>query len=151
MPVKIRTGKLKSKEVQLKEGADFTLTTANLTGDNYRVHVSLPQLPQNVKRNDIIYLNDGAIKLKVIGATTGDVKCRVIVGGVLGWEKGVNVPDITLKIPSLTEKDFADILFGIEHGADFIALSFIRESEDVHRVRRFLKRKKSRYPPLSQR
>ncbi len=146
---KIRTDKLKSKEVQLKEGADFTLTTANLTGDNHRVSVNLPQLPQNVKRNDIIYLNDGAIKLKVISATTRDVKCRVIVGGVLGWEKGVNVPGITLKIPSFTEKDFADILFGIEHEVDFIALSFVREAQDILQVRRFLKKKQADTPLIA--
>lgn len=146
---KIRTGKLKSKEVQLKEGAEFTLTTANLTGDEHRVHVSLPVLPASVKPRDVIYLDDGAIKLVVTGTTARDVRCRVIVGGTLGWEKGVNVPGVTLKIPSVTEKDFADILFGIEHEVDFIALSFIREAEDVHRVSRFLKRRRSDIPLIA--
>jgi pyruvate kinase len=146
---KIRTGQLKSKEILLKESAEFTLTTANITGDEHRVHVSLPVLPASVKPRDVIYLDDGAIKLVVTGTTARDVRCRVIVGGPLGREKGVNVPSVTLKIPSVTEKDFSDILFGIEHEVDFIALSFVREAEDVHRVRRFIKRRRADIPIIA--
>jgi pyruvate kinase len=135
---KIRTGKLKNKEIKLKEGSDFTLTTSNVVGDERKVHINLPELPQSVKPGNIVFLDDGAIKLKVTSTTSKDVKCRILVGGTLAWEKGVNLPDITLKIPSFTDKDFADILFGIEQEVDFIALSFVREAEDVLRVRRFL-------------
>lgn len=146
---KIRTGRLRDKEVRLREKADFTLTTANVTGDEHKVSVNLPELPANVKPGDVIYLDDGAIKLVVTGTTAREVRCRVIVGGVLGWEKGVNLPGVTLKIPSVTEKDFADILFGIEHEVDFIALSFVREAEDVHRVRRFLRRRRADIPLIA--
>jgi pyruvate kinase len=138
---KIRTGRLKSKEVKLKEGSNFVLTTKKIIGDEHKVSVNLPQLPQNLKPGDIIYLDDGAIKLKVLEPTAREVKCRIIVGGALGWEKGVNIPGVNLKISSFTRKDFKDLIFGIEHEVDFIALSFVREAEDVLSVRRFLKRK----------
>jgi pyruvate kinase len=146
---KIRTGRLMDKEIKLKEGADFTLTTAKVIGDQHKVSVNLAELPANVNPGDVIYLNDGAIKLEVIGTTARDVKCRVIAGGMLGWEKGVNVPSVTLKIPSVTEKDFADIIFGIENEVDFIALSFVRKAEDVLRVRSFLKKRGANIPIIA--
>jgi pyruvate kinase len=146
---KIRTGRLKSKEVKLKEGSNFVLTTKKIIGDEHKVSVNLPQLPQNLKPGDIIYLDDGAIKLKVLEPTAREVKCRIIVGGALGWEKGVNIPGVNLKIPSFTRKDFKDLIFGIEHEVDFIALSFVREAEDVLSVRRFLKRKGADIPLIA--
>ena len=146
---KIRTGRLKSKEVKLKQGSDFTLATKKIVGDEHKVSVNLPQLPQNLKPGDIIYLDDGAIKLKVLDPTAKEVKCRIIVGGALGWEKGVNIPGVNLKIPSFTRKDFKDLIFGIEHEVDFIALSFVREAEDVHRVRRFIKRRRADIPLIA--
>jgi pyruvate kinase len=146
---KIRTGKLGKKEVQLKEGAGFTLTTAKVPGDEHSVSVNLPELAENVKRGDVIFLDDGAIKLEVVNTSSEAVRCRVIVGGVLGWEKGVNVPGVNLKIPSCTEKDFHDLLFGIEHGVDFVALSFVREARDMLRVRNFLKKRGSDIPLIA--
>jgi pyruvate kinase len=146
---KIRTRKLKRKEVQLKEGADFTLTTATVPGDEHSVSVNLPELAENVKRGDVIFLDDGAIKLEVVDTSPDAVRCRVIVGGILGWEKGVNVPGVNLKIPSCTEKDFHDLLFGIEHEVDFVALSFVREAKDMLRVRKFLKKKGADIPLIS--
>jgi len=146
---KIRTGRLKSKEVQLKEGASFTLTTKKLLGDERSASVNLPELAENVKKGDIIFLDDGAIKLEVVRVTATEVKCQVIVGGILGWEKGVNIPDVHLKIPSITEKDFKDIIFGLEHEVDFIALSFVRKADDVLRVRRFIKEKGADVPLIA--
>jgi pyruvate kinase len=146
---KIRTRKLKRKEVQLKEGADFTLTTATVPGDEHSVSVNLPELAENVKRGDVIFLDDGAIKLEVVDTSPDAVRCRVIVGGTLGWEKGVNVPGVRLKIPSFTKKDFDDLLFGIEHGVDFVALSFVREAKDMLRVRKFLKKREADIPIIA--
>lgn len=146
---KIRTGKLKSKEVRLKENASFTLTTRKGIGDEREVCVNLPELADNVKKGDIIYLDDGAIKLEVMKVTAAEVKCRVVVGGILGWEKGVNVPGVNLKIPSVTKKDFKDILFGLEHEVDFIALSFVRKADDVLRVRRFIKKMGAEIPLIA--
>jgi pyruvate kinase len=146
---KIRTGKLRKKEVQLKEGASFTLTTAKVPGDEHSVTVNLPELAENVKRGDVIFLDDGAIKLEVVNTSSEAVRCRVVVGGVLGWEKGVNVPGVNLKIPSCTEKDFHDLLFGIEHEVDFVALSFVREARDMLRVRNFLKKRGADIPLIA--
>jgi len=146
---KIRTGRLKTKEVRLKEGASFTLTAKKGIGDQHVVCVNLPELADNVRKGDIIYLDDGAIKLEVTKVAETAVKCRVVVGGILGWEKGVNIPDVNLKIPSVTEKDFKDILFGIEHEVDFIALSFVRKADDVLRVRKFVKKRGSDIPLIA--
>ena len=146
---KIRTGKLKQKTVQLKEGAYLTLTTAKVPGDEHSVSVNLPELAENVKRGDVIFLNDGAVKLEVVDTSPEAVRCRVIIGDTLGWEKGVNVPGVNLRIPSCTEKDFHDLLFGIEHEVDFVALSFVREAKDILRVRKFLKKRGADIPLIA--
>jgi pyruvate kinase len=135
---RIRTGILKEKEIQLKEGTDFTLTSRKIVGNEHEVSVNPPGLPESVKPGDVIYLDSGAMKLAVIDATATDVRCSVIVGGVLGWEKGINVPGVNLKIPSYTDKDISDLLFGVEQAVDLIALSFVRDGEDVLRLRRLL-------------
>ncbi len=136
---KIRTGKLKARAVTITEGDDFTLTTRKVDGDKHRVSVNLPGLSENVKPGNIIFLNDGAIKLKVLDKTSTDVRCRVLVGGILEWEKGINVPGVNLRIPPFMEVDLQDLLFGVEQGVDFAALSFVREPEDILRIRRLLK------------
>jgi pyruvate kinase len=138
---KIRTGRLKSKEVTLTEGSDFVLTTRRVDGDEHAVSVSLPGLPESVKPGDIVFLNDGAIKLEVLRQTATDVTCRVAVGGILEWDKGINVPGVNLQVPSAMETDLEDLLFGIEQGVDFIALSFVRGAADVLEVKSFLRDK----------
>ena len=135
---RIRTGILKKKEVQLKEEASFTLTTRKVTGNEHQVSVNLPGLPEGMKLGDVIFLDGGAIELKVVDTTPTDVVCSVIVGGILGWEKGINVPGTNLKLPSFTDKDSDDLIFGIKQGVDFVALSFVRGAEDVLQVRRLL-------------
>ena len=146
---KIRTGQLTKKEVQLKEGASFTLSKLKVPGDEHSVSLNLPELIDNLKRGDVIFLDDGAIKLEVTEPSRKAVKCRVIVGGVLGWEKGVNVPGVRLNVPSSTEKDLDDLLFGIKQGVDFVALSFVREASDILRVRKFLKKRGADIPIIA--
>ncbi len=135
---KVRTGKLKARAATLKAGTAFVLTTRNIVGDEHAVSVSLPGLPDSVDPGDIIFLNDGAIKLEVTGRTGSDVTCRVVVGGLLEPEKGINVPGVNLRVPSQLDTDRNDLLFGIEHGVDFIALSFVRAVNDVLAVKSFL-------------
>jgi pyruvate kinase len=146
---KIRTGQLMKKEVLLKEGSSFTLTTLEVPGDEHSVSLNLPELVENLKKGDVIFLDDGAIKLEVAETSRKAVKCQVIVGGILGVEKGVNVPGVKLNIPSSTEKDFNDLLFGIEHEVDFVALSFVREANDIIRMRKFLKEKRADIPLIA--
>ncbi len=140
---KNRTGKLKNGIVELKEDTEFTLTTKQLLGNEQMVSVELPELPKKVKPGDTIYLDDGVIELKVIGTNATDVKCRVVTGGVLGEEKGVNVPDVSWDSPSVTEEDWGHLVFGLEHDVDFVALSFIRSAADVKKVKDFLRKGKN--------
>ncbi len=146
---KIRTGRLKSKEVILRDGSDFVLTNRQIDGDEHAVSASLPGLTESVRPGNIIFLNDGAIKLEVLRQSTTDVTCRVIVGGVLGWEKGINVPGVKLQVPSAIETDLQDLLFGIGQGVDFIALSFVRDANDVLDVKRFLKDRGVKIPIIA--
>ena len=95
-------------------------------------------LPESVNPCDVIFLNDGAIKLEVIGTSATDVTCRVVVGGVLESGKGINAPGVNLRVPSPMDTDRDDLLFGIEHGVDFVALSFVRAVNDVLAAKSFL-------------
>jgi pyruvate kinase len=143
---KIRTGRLRSKEVTLAQGSDFILTTRPVDGDEHAVSVSLPGLPESVNSGDVIFLNDGAIKLEVMQKSVTDVTCRVIMGGVLEWEKGINAPGVNLRVPSPMETDLDDLLFGIDLSVDFIALSFVRAASDVLDVKSFLREKGADIP-----
>ncbi len=138
---KDRTGRVRKGGVVLKDGDDFILTNRQVLGDEHQVSVNWPDLPKNVKLGDTIFLNDGAIKLEIETINASDVICRVIRGGNLGDHRGINVPGITREISSVTEEDWGHLDFGLEHDVDFVALSFIREAEDILRVRRFLKQK----------
>jgi pyruvate kinase len=139
---KNRTGKLKKGLVELKADGDFILTTRQILGDEHRVSVGLPELPSLVKRGDMIFLDDGAIELKVTSTGNMEVNCQVITGGTLGEDKGVNIPGITWDASTITEEDWAHLLFGLKHNVDLVALSFIREANDVLKVRNFIRKKK---------
>ncbi len=139
---KNRTGKLKRGSIELKENADFILTTREILGDEHRVSVGLPYLPSIVKPGDMIFLDDGAIELKVVATSKTEVSCQIVTGGKLGEDKGINIPGITWDAPTTTEEDWNHLLFGLKHNVDFIALSFIREANDVIKVRSFLQKKK---------
>jgi len=136
---KIRTGKLSENEVLLKDGNEFTLTNDIVGGDEHMVSTNLPGLPESVAPGDLVFLNDGAIKLKVLGKTSTSVQCLIITGGILKEERGINVPRVTLRTPAFLEVNLKDLAFGLQHEVDFVALSFVREAEDVHQVRTFLR------------
>ncbi len=134
----IRTGKLKNGKVKLEGGQLFVLTTREIIGDESEVAVSYPYLPQEVKKGTTILLSDGLINLQVEESNQPDIVCRVINGGELGERKGVNVPGVRIALPFLSEKDVADINFGIDNQVDFIAASFVRNAQDVIDIRRVL-------------
>ena len=136
---KIRIGKIEKEPILLKEGSSFILTNREVLGDEQGVSVTFPSLPQKVKKGDRIFLADGTLELKVKELTPTDIICRVVRGGKLTSHKGINIPNISMDISSLTEKDYQDILFGIKNKVDFIGLSFTRNAEDVLRARKFLK------------
>lgn len=140
---KIRVGKIIKEPIFLKEGSSFILTNRKVAGDEQEVSLTFPSLPQKVKKGDCIFLADGTLELKVKEFTSTDIICRVVRGGKLTSHQGVNIPNISMDIPSLTEKDYQDILFGIKNKVDFIGLSFIRRAEDVLKVRKILKENKA--------
>ena len=146
---KLRTGRLRKKAVELRGGADFSLVGNEVPGDEHRVSVSMPTILGDVKSGDTIFLEDGAIELKVTSATENEVKCKVVVGGLLGANKGINVPGTKLKVSSITEEDLEHLSFGLEQGVDFVAISFVRAVEDVLRMKQFLKVRKARVPLIA--
>lgn len=136
----IRTGVLKGdKKVFLEEGDTFTLTTEEIEGDNKRVSVSYEGLVEDVEPGKKILIDDGLIELEVKGINGTEITCKVLNGGELGSQKGVNVPNVPVRLPALTQKDREDIIFGVEQGVDFIAASFVRSVEGVLEIKALLK------------
>lgn len=135
----IRLGNFKEGTIELEQGDIFTLTTRDILGDETIVSISYKGLPNDVKEGSIILVDDGLVELEVIEIIDNtDIKCRALNGGTLKNHKGVNVPNVEINLPAITQKDIDDILFGIENGVDFIAASFIRKAEDVTEIRRIL-------------
>ena len=135
----IRTGVLKDgKKVTLVEGQTYTLTSEEVVGDENIGYITYERLHEDVSAGNRILIDDGLIELEVQEVNGCNIVCRVINGGELGEKKGVNVPNVKVKLPALTEKDRADILFGIEQGFDFIAASFVRTAEAVREIKEIL-------------
>lgn len=128
---KIRTGELAEDQVILKQGQTLILTTEHLTGDAHKVSVDFDDLPASVRPGARILLDDGNLELVVTRIDNQEVETQVVLGGPLKAHKGVNLPGARLNIPSLTEKDREDLVFGLEQGVDAIALSFVRTANDV--------------------
>ncbi|HEX8996765.1 MAG TPA: pyruvate kinase [Ktedonobacterales bacterium] len=129
---KIRIGELADHQsIQLRDGQTFTITVRPITGDAQAVSTTYAALPQDVKAGDRILLADGAIELRVVATTAQDVTTEVTHGGPLSEHQGINLPGIAVSSPALTEKDRADVRFGVRHGVDYIALSFVRKSDDI--------------------
>jgi pyruvate kinase len=129
---KIRVGPVKDGSVPLHKGQRLVLTTEPIAfSDNHRVYVSYATLPQDVQPGGRILIDDGLLELEVRETRPHEVVTEVVVGGPLRSRKGVNLPDIKTSTPALTEKDLADLAFGLEMDVDLIALSFVREASDV--------------------
>ena len=124
------------------KGQLFTLTTKDITGDENQVSVSYKDILQDVEEGMTILLDDGLIAMKVDKLTSTDIICKVINGGVLGDKKGVNIPGAKLSMPFISQKDYDDIVFGIENGFDFIAASFTRTADDILEIRRIFQEKR---------
>lgn len=135
---KIRTGKVVDKGMELIKGNELILTTDDIMGDNNRVSVTYKLLPSEVKSGDPILLADGVMELVVKEVKANDVICEVVTGGILTSSKGINLPGTSLSIPALTEKDKKDLEFGLGLGVDFVALSFVRNPEDIDQVKEII-------------
>ena len=138
---KIRVGDILGGGASLSEGQEFQLTTRQVDGDNREVSISNAEVPEALDHGNVVLLDDGALRLKVLETTDTDVLCEVETGGVLKPHKGVNLPGANLSLPSVTEKDLAGLDLGLELGVDWLALSFVRSSEDIRQLREILKEK----------
>lgn len=136
----IRTGKFAAKEVVLKEGECFTLLNDDIVGDNTKCTVNYKELYKDVSKGSRILINDGLVELEVDEIKGKDIRCIVLNGGVIGNNKGINVPNAVINLPSITEKDIDDIKFGIENEFDFIAASFVRKASDVIEIKKVLEK-----------
>ncbi len=136
----IRTGLLKDgKKVNLETGNEFSLYLTEQEGDEHGTSITYQELSKDVKPGDTILIDDGLIGLTVKEITADAIVCQVANGGELGQRKGVNVPNVSVGLPDVTDKDKEDILFGIAQGFDFIAASFVRSAECIRTIRSLLK------------
>ena len=131
---KLRIG-LVDDNVVLDAGDIIYITTEEIQGNKNRISTNYYKLIDDIKPNDFILIDDGLLKLKVLEVTKKDAKCEVIYGGALKSKKGINLPGVKMSIPSITEKDKQDLEFGLSHGADFVALSFVRNHKDILELR----------------
>ena len=135
---KIRIGRFKKAPIHLKPGDLFTITVKDILGDQKQVSTTYKNLPNDVQPGDTILVNDGLIKLRVLSKTETDVNCEVVNGGSLYDRRGINLPGVKISEPSLTDKDKNDVLFGLEHGVDYVALSFVRDAQSILELRDFM-------------
>ena len=134
----IRVRSFKNGRVTLKNGQLFTLTTDEVEGDEERVSITYKELPQDIAVGTSILIDDGLIGMQVERIDGADIVCRVLNGGVVSNNKGVNIPNAHLSMPFISEKDHQDILFAIKNGYDFIAASFTRCADDIMQIRHIL-------------
>ncbi len=146
---KIRIGKIAAGTVQLKSGEKFVITSDEVRGDSTCVSSNYKTLPQELQPEDQILLADGSIELRVTMIEKNDIICKVIVGGELSSNKGLNLPSRTLAIAAFTDKDRRDLDFGLEQGVDYVAMSFVRRPEDIEEIKKIMLRKKISVPIIA--
>jgi len=136
---KIRTGALKGHQpVILKTGSQVTITARDVEGTAELISTTFKGLPQEVRPGSRVLLSDGRIELRVLDVKGVDIECQIVNGGTLAEHQGINLPGAALSIPALTEKDRKDLEFGLEHGVDMVALSFVRSAADVRSVKEII-------------
>lgn len=136
----IRTGNLEKESVELVVGEQLVLSMDEISGNEKRISISYEGLVNDVHVGSLILLDDGLIELKVIEIKDNEIITQILNSGILKSKKGVNVPNVSVDLPGITEKDANDIKFGIEQGIDFIAASFVRRASDVLDIRELLEK-----------
>lgn len=142
---KLRVGEIEGGRLELKSGEDYVFTTEKIVSTRERIYVSYPSLARDVKEGERIFLDDGKMEVhvkKILSQT--EILVNVSLGGILLPKKGVNLPDSALSMPSLTEKDIADLAFIIDQNIDWVALSFVRKTIDIVDLKNRLKEKDSK-------
>ncbi len=135
---KLRTGHFPEGAIELREGDIVVLTGRPVAGSAQLIPISYRHLAEDVPAGSRILLDDGRLELVALAADGPDLRCRVVNGGVLKDRKGVNFPDLSLRLPALTAQDRDSLAFGLALGVDYVALSFVRRAEDVHEAARLI-------------
>ncbi len=148
---KIRVGKLENGAIELTDGAIIKITSENIIGNEKIISTNYPELIYDVQKNEMILLDDGNLRLRVISnePVNNEIECEVQVGGTLKENKGINLPHTKLNLPSLTEKDKLDLKFGLENNVDFIAMSFVRSADDIIQLRELIKSHNKNIPVIA--
>lgn len=134
----IRIKTFKDGMIRIEQGQDFTLTSEDVEGDETRVSVTYKDITKDLKADDRVLIDDGLVEFTVISVDEKNVYMKAVNSGELSDRKGVNLPSVKVNLPTLTEKDIEDLIFGIENDVDFIAASFIRSAKDVLEIRKIL-------------
>jgi pyruvate kinase len=146
---KIRVGQLRPDPLRIRKGECVRITAGPIVGSTEVIPITFSGLSRVVAKGDPIALDDGRLLLKVTSVSSNNIHCRVVEGGLLASHKGVNLPETRLPLSLPTDKDKRDIRFALEEAVDFLAVSFVRNAEDIHRVRTFLKRHKGDLPLIA--
>lgn len=137
----IRLGDFSGGKAELESGSLFTLTSRDVEGTEKEASITYKNLPKDVKKGTIILIDDGLIKMEAEEITDTDIVCRVLNGGTVSNHKGINVPNVNISMPYISEKDRLDIIFGIDNDLDYIAASFVRSADDVLQIRKIFEEK----------
>lgn len=146
---KIRTGRFKNGKETLVVGQKFTITIDDIEGDNERVSTTFKGLTGDVRPGDMILIDDGRISLRAESVTENDVNTVVVEAGVISNNKGINLPGVAVSVPAMSEKDIEDLRWGLRTGVDIIALSFVRNAEDIVEVHRIMDEEGIRLPVIA--
>lgn len=146
---KIRLGKFEDGPHELAEGDIFKITTEDILGNKEIVSTTFKGLPDDVKPGDFLLIDDGKVRVEVVESDDTVVTTRVIVAGPVSNNKGINLPGVAVNVPALSDKDEADLRWGLELGADLIALSFVRNASDIERVHEIMDEVGRRVPVIA--
>ena len=152
---KIRIGKiapfdkLRMSPVRVEPGAQFTFTAREVEGDATQVTLPYPDLPRQMRRGQLIYVDDAKLEFKVVSTSDTEIVTKVVIGGELSSNKGFTVPGASYGVPGVTEKDKADLRWGLEHGVDWVASSFVRSADDIVPLRKVMREVGKRAPVIA--
>ena len=146
---KIRIGELIEPQIEIFSGNQIEITTDDVIGDDKIISTSYKSLTEDADMGDLILINDGLIRLKIISKKEKSIECEIENGGILSPRKGMNLPGMKLSTPALTDKDFNDLNFLIGKSVDYIALSFVRKPEDIFQLKDWLNKKEKSIPVIA--
>ncbi len=137
---KIRVGVIENDGVQVTVGDSITIQAESVVGNSTRISTISPEILSDLQVGDPVLLDDGLLEFKVLSEGSEEVRCEVVVGGLLKSNKGMNLPATALSLPSVTEKDWRDLDWGLEHSVDYVALSFVREACEIQAIKDYIRK-----------